>query len=110
MTKFCHLPFSKFGRSLFSFFLFICLSRYSFAQNIDAIINAGEVERIEKTLSSDDMQGRRSFSPGLEKAADFIADEFKAAGLKPFGQGDSFRQTFTMIKAKTISTVGGVGW
>lgn len=106
MTKFCHLQFSKFRRFFFSLFLLVCLFQTSFAQNIDAIINAREVESIEKTISSDEMQGRGSFSPGLEKAADFIAGEFKAAGLKPFGQGDSFRQTFTMIKAKTLSTEG----
>lgn len=75
---------------------------------MDAIINAKEVERIEKIISSDDMQGRRSFSPGLERAADFIAGEFKAAGIKPLGQGDSFLQTFTMIKAKTLSSEGKV--
>ena len=46
------------------------------AQDIDKIINATEVERIEKTLSSDDMQGRKTFTPGIDKAADFIANEF----------------------------------
>jgi hypothetical protein len=76
------------------------------AQNIDALINAGEVERIEKVISSDDMQGRASFSPGIEKAADFIGDEFKKAGLMPFGKDESFRQTFTMIKSKTLSAEG----
>jgi hypothetical protein len=50
---------------------------FVFAQDIDKIINATEVERIERILSSDDMQGRRTFSPGIDKAALFIADEFK---------------------------------
>jgi hypothetical protein len=40
------------------------------AQDIDQVINPAEVESIEKVLSSDDMQGRASFSPGIEKAAD----------------------------------------
>ncbi len=52
------------------------------AKEIDAIINAKEVERIERTLSADDMQGRKTFTPGIEKAADFIASEFKAIGLQ----------------------------
>ena len=36
----------------------------SFSQNIDKIINTAEVERIEKILSADDMQGRKTFTPG----------------------------------------------
>ena len=35
----------------------------AFSQNIDKIINAAEVERIEKILSADDMQGRKTFTP-----------------------------------------------
>ncbi len=73
------------------------------AQNIDIIINAAEVERIEKTLSADDMQGRRTFSPGIEKAAAFIADEFKKSGLQTFKQNGNFLQSFNMVKANFIS-------
>ena len=69
---------------------------FIFAQNIDKIINPTEVERIEKILSSDDMQGRRTFSPGIDKAALFIADEFKKAGLQPIN-GKSYLQEFSMI-------------
>lgn len=46
---------------LTSLILFFC-SRLT-AQNIDQIINPAEVEKIEKILSADDMQGRASFSP-----------------------------------------------
>ncbi len=73
------------------------------AQNIDIIINAAEVERIEKTLSSDDMQGRRTFTPGIEKAAAFIADEFKKSGLQTFKQNGNYLQYFNMVRAKFIS-------
>ena len=58
------------------------LSLLSFAQNIDKIINPAEVERIEKILSADDMQGRKTFTPGIDKAADFIAAEFAKNKLK----------------------------
>lgn len=77
------------------------------AQNIDAIINAAEVEKIERTLSSDEMQGRRTFTPGNLLAAKFIADEFKKAGLKP-GAGDSYLQSFQMARTKFISAAGTV--
>src|SRR5882724_2117703 len=92
-------------KKIFSFVILLLIGKISFSQSIDAIINAGEVERIEKILSSDDMQGRRVFTPGIDKAADFIVDEFKKAGLKPW-KGDSYFQSFSMIKNKFISASG----
>ena len=76
------------------------------AQQIDKIINATEAERIEKTLSADDMQGRKTFTAGIEKAADFIEAEFKKSGLQYFYGLNSYRQPFSMIKAKFISASG----
>lgn len=83
----------------------ICFLSVSFlqAQNIDKIINAKEVERIEKVLSADDMQGRKTFSPGIEKAAGFIAEEFKQAGLQTWKNSGTYLQEFTMVKPKFIS-------
>lgn len=92
------------------FFLLLALmvSGLAQSQEIDKVINATEVERIEKIISADDMLGRKSFTPGLEKAGDFISGEFKAAGLQTLGNSGNFRQTFTMVKTKTISTGGSV--
>jgi len=73
------------------------------AQNIDVIINATEVERIEKVLSADDMEGRRTFTKGIDKAASFIADEFKKYGLQTVNQDGNYLQQFSMIKAKFLS-------
>ena len=42
------------------------------AQSTDQYFNAAEVARIEGILASDAMQGRRTFTPGIEKAAAFI--------------------------------------
>lgn len=88
----------------------LLVSLVSFAQDINSIINAKEVERIERTLSSDEMQGRRTFTPGIDKAANFIAEEFKRAGLKPV-EGNSYFQEFNMLRTKFISasaTLNGV--
>ena len=74
------------------------------AQEIDRVINPAEVGSIEKILSSDDMQGRASFSPGIEKAADYIEAQFRAVGLKTWNNGSSYRQPFSMIRSKLIST------
>jgi len=46
------------------------------------------------TLASDDMQGRKSGTKGIEKAAKYIENEFKKIGLSTFDGLDSFRQTF----------------
>ena len=63
------------------FFLSLCFSVHG--QSIDKIVTSKEVSRIEKILSADDMQGRRTFTPGIDKASAFIESEFKKAGLKP---------------------------
>lgn len=86
----------------FVLFLLIVTSE-AIAQNIDKIINKTEVERIEKVLSADDMEGRRSFTPGLEKAGKFIAEEFKKAGLQTAQNLTGYRQEFTMVRPKLIS-------
>ncbi|MCP9752699.1 M28 family peptidase [Ferruginibacter sp. HRS2-29] len=84
----------------------LTIANFSFAQNIDKLINAKEVERIERTLASDEMQGRKPFTPSIDKAADFIASEFKKSGLKYLNGLTSYRQPFTMQKATLISASG----
>ncbi len=83
--------------------LLTTITFFCVGQNPDNIINAKEVERIEKTLSADDMRGRRAFTPDIEKAADFIAAEFKAIGLETWKNSSSYRQAFTMVTPKLIS-------
>jgi hypothetical protein len=79
---------------------------FAVAQNIDKIINAAEVERIEKILSADDMEGRKTFTPGIDKAAEFIAAEFAKSKLQFFGDSKTYFQEFVMIKAKPVSITG----
>ncbi|HET7003584.1 MAG TPA: M28 family peptidase, partial [Puia sp.] len=84
------------------FFLSGLLITYSFlqAQMLPAI-SESEVSRIEKTLSSDDMQGRQVFTKGIEKAAAFITKEFNQAGLKPLPGSKDYNQTFEMMEPET---------
>lgn len=79
-----------------------------FAQDIDKIINAAAVERTERVLSSDEMRGRATFTPDIERAADYIESRFKAAGLKTWNGSDSYRQPFTMVRAALISATGSL--
>jgi len=70
-------------KTLFVMGLFLMTTSFLLAQaKTDDLINLKEVERIEKTLSSDEMRGRKIFTPDVDKAADFIAGEFKRIGLE----------------------------
>ncbi len=82
----------------------LCL--LSFSQDIDKLINATEVGRIEKILSADDMQGRKTFTPSIDRAADFIAAEFAKNKLKFFGNNNSYFQEILMIKSKPLKITG----
>jgi hypothetical protein len=59
-------------------------------------IDRATVDRVIRTLAADDMQGRATFSPGIEKAATFLEGEFARIGLEKFDGLDSYRQSFTM--------------
>lgn len=73
------------------------------AQNIDKVITKDYVDHLIKTLSADDMQGRRTFTPGIDKAASFIEKEFAAIGLKPLDGEKGYRQTFYKYQLKPLS-------
>jgi Iap family predicted aminopeptidase len=75
-----------------------------FGQDVDKLIKQDDVERIIKTLSADDMQGRGTFTPGIDKAATFIEGEFKAAGIKPLAGATGFRQNFSMLRSTPVSS------
>ncbi len=83
--------------------LLISTTSFLFAQNIDAIINAKEAVRIERTLAADDMRGRKTFTPDIEKAADFISAEFKTIGLHTWNNSGTYRQEFALVRPKIIS-------
>ena len=67
-------------------------------QRPDQIIKETDVARIIKTLSADDMEGRGTFTRGIDKAARFIENEFKQIGLKPLDGENDFRQEFTVMR------------
>ncbi len=76
---------------------------YSSAQDTAGIISVASVSRIEKTLAADDMMGRKAFSPAVDKAAEFIAQEFRSAGLQPLPNADGYLQKFSMVTPKFVS-------
>ena len=93
-------------KRIFLMGLLITTTFFVFGQKADDLINAKEVERIERVLSSDDMRGRKVFTPDIDKAADFIAEEFKKAGLQTIAGSNGYKQEFAMVRPKSISVSG----
>ncbi len=55
-----------------------------------------------KFLSSDELQGRGDGSPELERAAEYVAAQFREAGLRPGGEGGTWFQAFELVAGLTI--------
>ena len=64
-------------------------------EDIMKSIKAGDVFELNKTLSSTEMEGRLSGTPGYDKAARWAAAKFKEWGLTPVYEG-SYLQPFEM--------------
>lgn len=61
-------------------------------------ITTAETKRILEYLSADSMRGRRAFTPDIDRAAAFIAQEFGRAGLRPLPGASGFLQEFTLLR------------
>jgi hypothetical protein len=48
-------------------------------------------------LASDELKGRAAGSPGLERAADYIAQQFKEIGLAPGGENGTWFEPFELV-------------
>lgn len=84
-------------------FALLTMRLYSFGQDVNKLIKKDDVERVITTLAADDMQGRGTFTPGIEKAAEFIENEYKLTGLEPMEGNSGFRQNFTLIRFTPVS-------
>src|ERR1700759_1478383 len=54
------------------------------------LITAEDAKRHLSIIASDDFEGRETGKPGADKAAHYIADQFKALGLQPIVNGSYF--------------------
>lgn len=57
-----------------------------------AVVTESGVRRILSALAHDSMEGRRTGTPGANRAAAFIAAEMRAIGLTPAGDSGYFQQ------------------
>ena len=67
----------------------------TFAINAENISMASMTKDITY-LASDDLKGRASFSPEIDKAADYISQRFSTIGLVPLAGEKTFKQTFNI--------------
>ncbi|HYE97292.1 MAG TPA: M28 family peptidase [Planctomycetota bacterium] len=76
------------------------------AKKAEAVIAPETLRRHATFLSSDDLEGRAAGWPGNDKAGDYIADVFKAAGLQPAGDQGTYFQAFKVGGRPTRNVVG----
>ncbi len=67
-----------------------------------ARMDAEHIREYVKYLSSDAMEGRAPGHKGSDLAADYIAKQFEANGLKPAGDDGSYFQKVPMVGVKTL--------
>ena len=69
------------------------------AQTMEARFDGAKMRERVKRLSADDFEGRGPGNAGSKKAADYIAAQMKAAGIKP-GNGKSYFQNVKLVGVK----------
>ena len=81
---------------------FLCLFAFSTsvlsAQSPSDSSSTIQLDRVTEVLSflaSDELAGRDTPSPGLERAADYIAEQFRSAGLEPIDEEAGYFQRYT---------------
>ena len=87
---------------------FLLFATGAFAQQADKYLNAAEALRIESVLAADDMRGRKPGTPEIDRAADFIAAEFKKSGLKYYDGLQLYKQTFSQVRTKFLGATASI--
>jgi hypothetical protein len=86
-----------------SVFLLFCFCPAFFVKGQTDSISVSKIYTHLSVLASDSFKGRGNFSPGLIKAADYIALEFAKANLQPLMGFFDFQIPFNAGTGKTIS-------
>ncbi len=73
-------------------------------------ITQADVQRRINIIADDSMMGRDTPSPGLEKTAQYVADQFKRFGLKPAGENGTWFQRYSISRRKIDPASSHVGF
>jgi hypothetical protein len=68
--------------------------------NAAATITADDVRHRIEVIADDSMGGRDTPSPGLDKTAQYVADEFRRFGLRPGGENGTWFQRYRIIRTQ----------
>ena len=76
-------------------------------------ISAETLQRVTRTLSSDEFQGRAPGTVGEERTIAFLSQEFRRAGLQPGNHGSWFQDVplveITASGSPQLRVTGGTG-
>ena len=86
-----------FGICLVSLLIFSCKTK-------EITIQSQEVGDIVTYLASDELKGRNTGSEGIDKAATYIENYFKANNVKPYFDG--YRDSFTVKGDNAFNVIG----
>lgn len=106
MKQFFYMWGNTFYRAILSIVLIIMLAACAGQRKQHVVdVDEREVQHTIATLADDRLKGRGIFTPEIEKAAAFIAEEFEVAGLKPLddGAGD-YLQRFQVTQIRPVLT------
>ena len=84
---------------MFLIILLALTASLAYAQDLSPKFDEAKLRQRVIRLSADDFEGRGPGTAGGRRAAQYIADELKAAGVKP-GNGKSYFQNVKMIGVK----------
>ena len=73
----------------------------------DAITGAAVLAHVS-VLAADSLEGRRTGEPGCERAAHYIAEQFRAAGLSPAGDAGSWLQWYEAIVGESLGVANSL--
>ncbi|MBO0948857.1 M28 family peptidase [Fibrella forsythiae] len=70
----------------------------------EAQLTRAELEAHLRFIASDELQGRRTGSPGNMVAARYIAEQFRQIGLKPVADNNSYYQTVALQRTQPTAS------
>ncbi|HSB55318.1 MAG TPA: M28 family peptidase [Gemmatimonadales bacterium] len=73
-------------------------------------ITPADIKQRIFVIADDSMMGRDTPSPGLEKTAQYVADQFKKFGLKPGGENGTWFQRYTISRRRIDPAQSHVGF
>src|ERR1700738_1849513 len=94
------------SRSLYAALLLSLVAPAQSPQKPDAATAAWWAQTV--ALSNDSMEGRDTGTEAYERAAKYVADQFRAAGLNPAGDNGTFFQRVPMRQIALIEDKSSV--